>query len=629
MQIARPPRAGFSRLSRKLSFFLAAPVTAIVVIALVLAFTVATYQSRHNGRIYSGVSVAGIDLSQMTPEEAKAQLTAVFPYAREEAIILSDPSSNQEWTMSPSDLGLNLDLDATIDNALSIGRLGSPITQFQTLFEAWYYGRSLAPIIIFDEGKLETQLAGMAAELNQPAVNASLALNGSSEATYIPGQPGRALDLNDLRNRLVKPIIDQRQVQIELLVHDVRPAVRDNAETRAQIQQYINGGPFTFYLREPLHDLDLERVTLSQQQLLDWLRVEYVTDSNGVMHHQVYLDENGVRHWLSQYADQIAQDPVNARFYFNDDTRELVLVAPHINGRALDVEATLDQFMRQVTTANRSVPFILEEIVPVVNSDSTAVELGITQLITQTTTWFYGSSDARKHNIARSAANFYGIVIAPGEEFSFNKYLGTVTEDDGYEEGLIIVGGRTIKGVGGGVCQVSTTMFQTAFYAGFPITERWEHGYMLGYYNDGEGPGMDATVFSPIVDLRFINNTPHHLLIENYYNEENEALTFKFYSTSMGRRVEKVGPVFENIVPAPASPGEDVWEFDEDLEPGTVTQIDWTTEGADVTVQRIVYNANGDEIINEFFVSNYIPYPNVYHYGPEVDAPDYSLIPED
>jgi vancomycin resistance protein YoaR len=99
-------------------------------------------------------------------------------------------------------------------------------------------------------------------------------------------------------------------------------------------------------------------------------------------------------------------------------------------------------------------------------------------------------------------------VIAPGEEFSFNRYLGTISETDGYEVGLIIFGGRTIEGVGGGICQVSTTMFQTAFYAGFPVTERWEHGYMVGYYGDGEGQGMDATVYSPIVDLKFINNTP-------------------------------------------------------------------------------------------------------------------------
>ena len=318
---------------------------------------------------------------------------------------------------------------------------------------------------------------------------------------------------------------------------------------------------------------------------------------------------------------------MNARFYFDDNTRELVLVAPHVNGRKLDVEATLAQFKTQLGAPNHAIPFILEEITPVAHSGATAAELGITELIREQTTWFYGSSNARKHNIARSAANFYGIVVAPYEEFSFNKYLGSITEDDGYAEGLIIVGGQTIKGIGGGVCQVSTTMYQTAFWSGFPIVVRQEHGYWLSYYNDGEGPGMDATVYSPLVDFRFVNNTPHHLLIENYYNEELEALTFKFYSTSMGRTVEKEGPFFENVTETPTS-DEDRWEFDPDVASGTTEQIDWATEGADVAVHRIVRNADGEVIDDRLFESQYIPYPNTFHYGPGVEPFDYSTVIE-
>jgi len=220
------------------------------------------------------------------------------------------------------------------------------------------------------------------------------------------------------------------------------------------------------------------------------------------------------------------------------------------------------------------------------------------------------------HNIARAARNFYGIVIAPGQEFSFNQYLGEVSADQGYEQGLIIFGGRTIEGVGGGVCQVSTTAFQAAFWAGFPITERWEHGYRVGYYDDGEGPGMDATVYSPLVDFRFINDTPYHLLIENYYSEANSSLTFKFYSTSLGRRIEKTEPVIANVVPAKP----DIWELNEDLEPGEIEQVDWAVEGADVTVERNVFNVSGDLIRQDIFVSNYVPWQNIYQYGPGTEG---------
>jgi vancomycin resistance protein YoaR len=329
------------------------------------------------------------------------------------------------------------------------------------------------------------------------------------------------------------------------------------------------------------------------------------------------VDENAARNWLTQFQDELTREPVRARYYFNDNTRELVLVEPHVNGRELDIEATLASFMEHVTTNDRSLPFQLREVVPTVHAGATAEELGITELITENTTWFRGSTLERKHTIARAAANFYGIVVAPGETFSFNQYLGDVSEEDGYETGLIIYGGRTIEGVGGGVCQVSTTLFQSAFWAGFPIEERWEHGYRVGYYDDGEGAGMDATIYSPIVDLKFTNNTPHHLLIENYYNENFESLTFKFYSTSMGREVIKGDVQVSNVVP----PQPDVWEFNEELEEGEVLQVDWAVEGADYRVPREVYNANGELLIQEVWSSHYIPWQNIYQYGPGVDPP--------
>ncbi len=612
-------------LGRNLSYFLLVPLTTLVLITIALAVVVSSYESTHNGRIYSGVSVWGIDLSEKTPAEAQAVLAAAFPYPEEEAVTFADPATGQVWGKSPVEMGLTFDVAQTVQAAMGIGREGQPGQQIRDLFTSWYYGRSLAPIIVFDESQLDAALGEMAAAIDQPARNASFDLSGSS-TTYVPGQLGRRLDLAYLREQLVAPIMDFRQAQIELLIHDIEPALMDDFVGANQIQQ-MTSNPINFYLAEPLDDTDLQTIELPVTELTRWLRVNMTPRADGTMQHDVIVDENAARAWLAQFADQLYREPVRARFYFDDDTRELILVAPHVNGRELDVDATLEELMAQLGSSNRRIPFIVNDIIPTVSSESTAAELSITELITQSTTWFYGSSDERKHNIARAAANFFGIVVAPYEEFSFNKYLGSISEADGYEEGLIIVGGQTIKGIGGGVCQVSTTLYQTAFLGGFPIVERWEHGYWLDYYNDGQGPGMDATVYSPIVDMRFINNTPHYLLIENYYDTENEALTFKFYSTSMGRQIVKTEPEFFNMTETPA-PEEDRWVFDADLEPGTVLQIDWATPGVDVLVRRTVYNADGEILIDESVFSNYIPYPNTYHYGPGVEPYDYSLVPE-
>ncbi len=624
MQAISPRSQSDSGLGRKLGFFLIPPLITLAVIALLFGAILTLYRADHNGRIYTGVTILGVDVGGMTPDEAAAALGDASSYSSAGAVTLVEPGTGQEWTFTPAQLGILVDARATTGEAFDVGRTGGPLRRLQDTFQSWYYGRAITPIVVFDEAQLDRALAAIAPEIERPALSASWGADENGVPTYAPAQVGRAIDRDFLSARLVEPIRTFADARVELLTHDIYPATYDDPDTSARLQRTL-ASPITFYFQEPLADLDLTGVTLPREELARWIRVEQVEGANGLVENRVLVDENAARNWLTQFGAQIYRQPVNARYYFNDDTRELVLVAPHINGRELDVEATLQRFVAQINTDNHAVPLIVKDIVPVAHSGATAVDLGITELITETTTWFYGSSDARKHNIARSAANFYGIVIAPGEEFSFNRYLGSISETDGYEVGLIIIGGRTIEGVGGGVCQVSTTLYQTAFWAGFPIVERWEHGYQVGYYNDGEGPGMDATVFTPLVDFRFINNTPHHLLIENYYNEEFESLTFKFYSTSMGRRVEKEGPVYENIVPAPA---EDIWEYDETIAPGTAEQYDWAAEGARVTVARRVYNADDQLIDERNFVSNYIPWPNVYRYGPGVEPGDYSAVIE-
>lgn len=599
--------------SRKLRWFLAPPLTTLLLLIVIAGVILGGYQRAHENRIYTGIRILGEDLSKMTRSEARAVLAGLMPQTASASIKLIDQETGRAWQYPAEEMGVHYDLERTIEAAYAVGRAGGPLTAIREQFQSWYFGREAAPVVVLDEGKLEQLLGEIAAEIDRPPVDAQMELD-SVGITYKPGQLGRRLDVADAKARLATPLATLREAEVELLVHEVRPRVLDDPETVDRLRTMM-GSPMTFYFQEPLADVDLERVEVPTTQLAQWLRVQMVEDERG-SRYKVFIDENAVRHWLTQIEAQVYRQPQNARFYFDDSTRELVLVEPHVSGRSLNVEATLERFMAQVETSGRSVPFVVDEITPTVHSQATAAELGITELITQSTTWFYGSTPERKHNIARAAAQFFGVVVAPGEEFSFNRYLGDVTEEAGFTTGLIILGGRTVEGVGGGVCQVSTTMYQAAFWAGFPITERLEHGYRVHYYDDGEGPGMDATVFSPLVDLKFVNNTDYYLLIENYYDETSESLTFKFYSTRTGRTVEKEGPFFENVTP----PKPDVWEYNEELEPGEIIQVDWAVEGADVTVYRRVYDAGGSLMYgNEAFVSNYIPWSNVYQYGSGVD----------
>ena len=188
--------------------------------------------------------------------------------------------------------------------------------------------------------------------------------------------------------------------------------------------------------------------------------------------------------------------------------------------------------------------------------------------------------------------------------------LGDVSLDKGYAEALIIFNGRTVKGVGGGVCQVSTTAFRAAFNGGYPIIERWPHAYRVGWYERGFGPGLDATVFSPYVDFKFKNDTPYHILIEAYANDAAGRLTFKFYSTSDGRQVTISEPIVENVIPHP----EDKIEEDPTLPAGTRQQVDYAADGADVTVKRTV-TRDGQVISEDRVFTRYQPWQAIFKVG--------------
>src|SRR5205085_743367 len=128
-----------------------------------------------------------------------------------------------------------------------------------------------------------------------------------------------------------------------------------------------------------------------------------------------------------------------------------------------------------------------------------------------------------------------GVLIAPGQVFSFSKAIGEVSSFTGYKQAYVIENGKTVLGDGGGVCQVSTTLFRAALNAGLPIVERHPHAYRVQYYEEDSGPGIDAAVYVPSVDLKFKNDTGHHILIQAYADVENLRLTFDLYGANDGR----------------------------------------------------------------------------------------------
>ena len=203
-----------------------------------------------------------------------------------------------------------------------------------------------------------------------------------------------------------------------------------------------------------------------------------------------------------------------------------------------------------------------------------------------------------------------GIIIKPGETFSFVKAIGDISQATGFLPGFIISQGKTVLGDGGGICQVSTTLYRAALHAGLPIVERTAHAYRVGYYEQDAKPGLDATVFSPSVDLKFTNNYNHALLIQVSVDTNAFTATFQLYGTKDDRQIELTEPIVWNVQPAP--PTEYIDDFT--LPVGVTKQVDFAASGGS---SRYSYKVtkNNQVLFQKEFISHYTPWKAVYLVG--------------
>jgi len=584
-------------------------------LALLIGALPGVYSRMHNGHIFPGVMVAGIDLSGMTTDEAAAVLAADLNYPQRGRIVFQEGSNL--WTAKPAELGLTLDVQTTALAAYNLGRIGSLTNRMADQWQAWSAGTNLAPWYVFDKGKAQQYLQGIADRIDKPIIEASLGLNGV-DVVVNSGQVGRSLDVLAAIASLDIQLKTMSDGLIPLVVHETPPVILD-ATAQAELARQILSAPLT--IRLPNAEAgDPGPWSFDPAALVQMLTIQRLKTDNGEAY-QVGLSADAMRTFLMNIAPALSRDPQNARFIFNDDTRQLEVIQPGVIGRALDIDSSLAQINQQLLAGQHNIDLVVQTTTPQVPDYAKAEDLGITELVSSYTSYFYGSDASRIQNISTAASRFHGMLIAPGQTFSMADALGDVSLDTGYAEALIIFGDRTIKGVGGGVCQVSTTLFRTVFFGGYQVDERWFHAYRVKYYeqtasggHDENLAGLDATVFAPQVDFRFTNDTPYWLLMETY--PTNTSLTWKFYSTSDGRTVDWHTSGLQNVT-EPPSP---LYEENPDLSQGEIKQVDWAVAGADVTVTRTVMR-DGNVIHDDTFETHYMPWQAKYQYGPGTEIP--------
>lgn len=214
------------------------------------------------------------------------------------------------------------------------------------------------------------------------------------------------------------------------------------------------------------------------------------------------------------------------------NSRATKFVPPTI-GKQLDRYQSTLQIISNLERGNTKIE-LPTKITQPQKSLSETNDLGIKELIGRGESKFSGSPANRRHNIKVGVSKLQGLIIKPGEEFSFNKYLGPVEADQGFKPELVIKADGTVPELGGGLCQVSSTTFRAAMHAGLPITQRRNHSYAVQYYAP---QGTDATIYPGVIDLKFKNDTGHSILVWPYF-KNNDYLVFDFYGTYDGRVVK-------------------------------------------------------------------------------------------
>lgn len=592
---------------------------------------VAGYEWRYYDRVYEGVYTEGIPLGGLTVDEAADAIRdALTPYPGA-AVTLRYGA--QAWELAPADLGVDVNAAATAAAAFAVGRY-EPVLTYESslldlltnllydLMDQWYAlntGIDIEPVLRVDDARLSATLRAIAADVDLAPQEGQISIDGL-RATGTPGKLGRQVNLNATRTALMELVAAGKGGSAPLVVRELRPTVIavDDALQRAQaladrrlvlVAETLDG--------RQEHPIDAAR-------LAEWLQLTPTIGPDGGVDLGMTLNRERVAALVSELAGQLDRPMRDGTIDW--DGQGVVVLAHSERGQQLDVEASVAAIEAALVgevapaasvaagevgaTEHITLPMTLLE--PRVDTARVA-EMGIVELVSEGVSSFRGSPAERVHNIVTAADKFQHVVVPPGEVFSFNQNVGSVSAANGFTDALVIAGDRTAVGIGGGVCQVSTTAYRAAFFGGFPIVERHAHGYVVGWYGE---PGMDASIYTPSVDFRFRNDTQHYLLIKSYVNTAKGTLTFRIYGTKPGRSVEMVRQPATNVQPAPPP----LYQEDAKLAKGQIKQVDWAVKGMDVVIKRVIRYADG-AVKEENIVSKYRPWRAIYLYGPGTTVP--------
>lgn len=583
---------------------------ACAIVAIAAAGSLLAFRMAYADQIYPGIRIGGVDVAGMSRSEAAAVLQTKADEITSQRAYFD--GFDQHWAPTLAELGVTVDIQSSIDQAMDIGREDSSRTRLGSAISTLSGSHDLPLILSIDPVALEKWSASVDEDIDLIPHNATLAV--------VDGEVRIEEESNGT-------IVD-------------RAAIRESVLGSLQTLQAPTQSLPTVAELPSVHVADLEPAKLAIQTALSSpIQVKYGSQSwtiepeafgqfvttridpakSGAAAVSVSVDNVALAEWLQeQFAESVDSDPVNAKVAW--DGTKLIAIEPSENGAKLRPQSMAEMVSSSFLGNHEPVEVPITVLVPKVDG-SNLDALGITTKLGVGSSNFDGSDDARATNIIVGAQLLNGTLIPPHGTFSFNHSIGVIGPELGFVEGQVIDGEQIGRDYGGGICQVSTTVFRAAFFAGMPIVEGWPHRWRLGFYEmDDWTPGLDASIMQPEGDpfgggdFRFQNPSDSWMLVESYVDYPRVFVIL--YGADLGYTVDVSDPIY-GATYDPLPPSERV---DPKLPAGTVVQTEWAAPGLDINYLRTVYDRDGNTVLSDNWETNFYARGNVFSVSPDMQG---------
>lgn len=582
-------------------------ISTLTIVVFLLSF--ASYSFTYAKKVYPKAYLGQTKISGKTKSELSDEIKKLNDQTLATTIVLVNSDQNKEYNINPAEINLSYDIDSTVAAIWQYGRNNNFVKAMWQQFVALFHRHSFDAVYAYNTDLLKTKIASIASGLDQPEQDYSLSYSNGKFIINSDRKSGQRIDQNEIILAIETEIKNFDLQNISFALKNYTPQISDDSANKAlaNANKILDTGVLT--LKNDAVSYTVDRDTIGGF---------IISQANGKDLNLV-LNSDRVKAYIAELAKGIDVSAQDAKLTVTDGKVTVFQVSQ--TGKTLDQTKTLTDiesalFARINGNTNvdtMTVNLTIASSSPEVSSDQIS-KYGITELVGTATTSFYNSPSNRVNNIKIGAAAINGVLIKPGEEFSTVGHLGKIDASSGYLEELVIKDNKTLPEYGGGLCQVSSTLFRAALNAGMKITERSNHSYRVSYY---EPPvGMDATIYDPAPDFKFINNYSSYVLIQSKI--VGTKITFEFYGTKDSRTVEISDPVVYDYV-EPSAP---VYTLSTSLQPGETKLISHSHQGATADFHYKVTSASGTVLQDKTFHSVYNAIPEQWLTGPPTTCSD-------